>query len=75
MMGSSNFVVSILPKVSSPFLTNCEVVGSKDTEKRLDGMVRSLKRLSTTVGILAFEGCRVPTVRVAGPRLQNIELR
>jgi hypothetical protein len=52
------------------------VIGSKDTEKRLDGMIRSLKRLSTTVGMLAFESDRrVPIVRVAGPRLQNIELR
>jgi hypothetical protein len=52
------------------------VVGSKDTERRFDGIVRSLKRLSMTVGMLVFEaGRRVWIVRLAGPRLQNIELR
>ena len=33
------FVESVPPNVNSPFLFGCEVVGSKDTETRSDGIV------------------------------------
>jgi hypothetical protein len=71
-MGPVNLVGSVPPNVSSPFLTNFAVVGSKDTETRLDGMAPLLKRLSVTVGTLVFSaGCRAPMVRSTGPILQS----
>ena len=67
-----NLVESVSPNVSSPFLTNLAVVGSKDTETRLGGIAPLLKRLSVTVGTLAFvAGCRAPMVRLTGPILQS----
>lgn len=67
-----NLVGSVSPNVSSPFVTGLAIVGSKDTETRLDGIAPLLKRLSVTVGTLAFvAGCRAPMVWSTRPILQN----
>jgi hypothetical protein len=65
-----NFEGSVPPNVSSPFLTELALVGSKDTETKLAEMVPWLKRLSVTVGILSpIDGDSEPTVRFVGPIL------
>ena len=72
MIDPVNLVGSVSPNVSSPFVTNLAVVSSKDTETRLEGIAPLLKRLSVTVGTLAFvAGCRAPIVRLVGPILQS----
>ena len=69
-------VVSVLPNVSSPFTTDTEVVGSKDTATRFYLILPCEKRLSVTVGmdrmvlgLLVFD--TVPSVKSVGPILQN----
>jgi hypothetical protein len=67
-----NLVWSVSPNVSSPFLIDDVVVGSKDTETRSDAIAPWLKRLSVTVGMLLFSaGERVPIVRSEGPILHK----
>jgi hypothetical protein len=70
---------SVPPNVNSPFLTDdVVVIGSKDTETILDGMVPWLKRLSVIVGTVLFRGgtnvpagTTVPMVKSTGPILQK----
>ena len=64
---------SVPPNVNSPSLTDdVAVIGSKDTETILDGMVPWLKRLSVIVGIvLSLSGDSDPRVRSTGPILQK----
>ena len=67
-----NLEESVPPNVSSPFCSEAVVVGSKDTETMLAGIVPWLKRLSVTVGMREFEfGDKVPSVKSTGPILGN----
>jgi hypothetical protein len=67
-----NLEESVLPNVNSPFSSDDEVVGSKDTATRSDGIVPWLERLSVTVGISLFvSGDKVPIVKSTGPILGN----
>ena len=70
-----NLVESVRPNVSSPFLMDETVVGSKDTETSSVAMAPCLKRLCVTVGmLLCLDGNREPNVRLTGPILQRIVL-
>jgi hypothetical protein len=63
-------VESVAPNVSSPFTTDAEVVGSKDTATRFCLIVPCAKRVSVTVGMVrGFD--RVSDVKSAGPILRN----
>jgi len=63
-----NLLESVPPKVSSPFVTDADVVGSNETPISSDVIVPCENRLSVTVGIreLVF-GLSVPKVRSTGP--------
>ena len=68
-----NLVESVPPKVNSPFLSNVEVVGSKDTPRRSAGVVPCKKRLSVTVGMaVVVSGDKVSIVKSSGPSLWNV---
>jgi hypothetical protein len=56
-----NLVESVPPNVNSPFWSDDEVVGSKDTETRSDEIVPWL----------SVSGGKVPTVKSTGPILGN----
>jgi hypothetical protein len=61
-------VASVPPKVSSPLVSDVEVVGSKEIPTTISEMVPSLYRLSVTVGIVVVgEFVRVPSVKSRGP--------
>jgi hypothetical protein len=65
-------VVSIPPNVSSPFICNAEVVGSRERETKLFAIIVWLNRLSVTVGMtLVPLGLKVPRVKPLGPILQK----
>ncbi len=49
VMEPVNLLESVAPKVSSPLVTDSELVGSKETASKLLGMVPWLKRLSVTI--------------------------
>jgi hypothetical protein len=71
-----NLVESAAPNVSSPFLTDSVVVGSKNTPTRSDGIIPWLKRLSVTVGIgVNMSGDKVPIVKSTGPILGDQRVR
>jgi hypothetical protein len=70
-----NFVGSVRPNVSSPFLTDGTVVGSKDIETSSEEMAPQLKRFCVIVGMLVLvAGDREPIVRSTGPILQKVVL-
>ena len=66
-------MVSVAPNVSSPFTTDSEAVGSKDTATRFCLIVPCAKRRSVTVGmVLSLRGYdTVPSVKSVGPILRN----
>ena len=69
-MSPVNFEGSVPPNVNSPLGFAREVVGSNETETRLDVIAPWLNKLSVTVGIVApVSGKRVPSVRSTGPML------
>ena len=66
------FVVSILPNISSPFISIAEVVGSRKIPTKSFGIIFWLKRVSVTVATtLVPSGLKLPRDKTLGPILEK----
>ena len=65
-------VVSILPNISAPFISDAEVVGSRAIATKLFWIIFWLKRLSVTVGMTVDpSGFKLPRDKTLGPILEE----
>ena len=70
VMGPMYCVSSVPPNVNAPIWFGDEVMGSRLMETTSDWIVPWLKRLSVTVGMVAFVlGDKVPRLERRGPSL------